>query len=165
MGKSKKIAQYALLVSLALILSYVESLIPSFAAVPGFRIGLANLVVITALYHFGYKEALIINIVRIILVLLLFGNTTAFFYSLAGAVFSFFIMAFLKKCGIFKIATVSICGAVSHNIGQILVAMVLTGTKSIAWYLAILWFTGIFSGAIIGFLGAIIVKRIEKIQK
>lgn len=160
MNKTKKITAYGVLTALALILSYVESQIPAFIAVPGVKIGLTNIVVVTALYVLGDKGAMTINLVRIIVVSLLFGTVMSFAFSLAGGMLSTVIMIVLKRFGKFGTVSVSAVGGVSHNVGQIIVAMVLLNTKAIFWYLPVLWVSGIVSGLVIGFIGALVVMRI-----
>ncbi len=161
MSKTKTLATLGLLVALALILSYVESLIPAFFAIPGMKLGLTNLVVLVALYLLGERSAVAINLVRILLVGLLFGNGVSIFYSISGGILSLLMMILLKKSNRFSIITVSICGGISHNIGQILAAMAILQTTALGWYLCILWFTGLAAGAIIGILGAIITQRLK----
>ena len=160
MNKTERIALYGVLTALALILSFVESQIPAFVAVPGMKVGLTNIVVIFALYAMDEKGALFINAVRIILVALLFGNAMSLAFSLAGGILSFIVMLLMKKSNRFGIIGVSIAGGVSHNIGQILVAMITMNTSAIAVYLPILWAAGIFSGALIGFTGGLVVKKV-----
>jgi heptaprenyl diphosphate synthase len=162
--KAKQIAQYGLLIAMAMILSYVEAQIPAFFAVPGMKLGLTNVVVLYALYCMGDKSALMINFIRIFLVSMLFGNGISIAYSIAGGLLSGLVMIILKKAGKFGIVTVSIAGGVAHNIGQILVAMYLLEVTAIAWYLLILWFTGIASGLLIGILGGELCKRLRKID-
>lgn len=164
MNKSKTIAQYGLLIALALILSYVEAQIPAFFAVPGMKLGLTNIAVLIALYCIGPKSSVVINLLRILLVSLSFGNSMSFAYSLAGGLLSGFVMILLKKTGKLNIITVSVVGGISHNIGQIVVAMILLDTTSIAWYLLILWFTGLASGAVIGVVGGDLCRRLKKIN-
>lgn len=158
----KKVARYGLLIAAALILSYIEAQIPAFFAVPGMKLGLTNLVVLLALYLMGSRSALAINFVRIFLVAVLFGNGMSLAYSAAGGLLSGLVMILLKRTGRFGVVTVSIAGGVAHNIGQILVAMALLKTSALAWYLLILWFTGIASGAVIGTLGGLLCRRLEK---
>jgi heptaprenyl diphosphate synthase len=147
MNRTKYVAQYGLLIALALIFSYVEAQIPAFFAV----------------YRMGEKSALTVNLLRILLVSLLFGNGMSLAYSVAGGLLSGLVMILLKKTGKFRIVTVSVAGGVSHNIGQILVAMALLETTSIVWYLLVLWFTGIASGLLIGVLGGELCRRLEKV--
>ncbi len=161
MDKTKKIATYGVMAALAMILSYVEMQLPAFVAIPGVKLGLTNIVVLVALYKMGYKSALFINIVRIIAVSLLFGTLMSFAFSFAGGMLSTLVMILLKKSDKFSTVGVSVAGGITHNIGQILAAMLLLNTKAIIWYLPVLWLSGILSGLLIGLIGAIIVKRIK----
>ena len=159
---TKKISIYGIMIALALILSYVEAQIPAFVAVPGMKLGLTNLVVVVTLYLLGSKSAMAINIVRIIIVSILFGNTLSFAFSIAGGMLSTLVMILLKKTNKFSTVGVSAAGGISHNIGQIIVAMFTLGTNAIAWYLMMLWISGVFSGTLIGVIGGIITTRIRE---
>lgn len=161
---TQRVATYGLLIALAMILSYVEAQIPAFFAVPGMKLGLTNIVVLFALYKIGYKSAFFINLLRILLVAILFGTGLSLAYSLAGGMLSTFVMILLKKTGKFHLVTVSVVGGVCHNIGQILVAIAILETTKIAWYLLVLWFSGLASGLVIGLIGAEIVKRVGMIH-
>ncbi len=160
-NKTKQIAKYGLLTALAMILGYVESLIPAFFAIPGMKLGLPNISVIIALYIIGVKGAFIINISRILLISFLFGNGISLLFSLSGGLLSLIIMIILKSTKKIGIIPVSICGAVSHNAGQIIVAMLLLETTSVAWYLAVLWFAGLAAGVVIGIISGEVIKRIN----
>jgi len=160
--KSKKTALYGLLVALAFILSYIETLIP-FPVMPGIKIGLANLVVITALYGMGSKEAFVLSLIRIILVGFTFGNLSTMLYSLAGGLLSWLVMVLSKKRKWFSMVGVSVLGGVSHNIGQIIVAILTVNNVYIITYLPILLITGVVTGAFIGLLAALILKRIKNL--
>ena len=162
---TRRIALYGLLVALALILSYVESLVPAFFAVPGMKLGLTNVVVLVALYTMDEKSAISINVLRILLVSFLFGNGVSFLYSLAGGVLSGLIMILLKKTGSFRMVTVSIAGGIAHNVGQILMAMAILETTALAYYLLILWFSGMASGIVIGIISAETAKRVRILTK
>lgn len=159
--KISRIAQYGLLIALALVMSYIEAQIPACFAIPGIKLGLTNIVVLYALYNMDYKSAIIINLLRILLVGFMFGNGWSILYSLAGGILSGLVMILLKRFTKLKIVTVSVAGGVAHNIGQILVAVILLETKAIAWYLLVLWFTGIAAGVIVGIIGAEIIKRVK----
>ncbi len=148
----RKTAYMGLLLSFALILSYVESLIPFFAGIPGMKLGLANLAVLLALYLFGGREALLLNFLRILLASLLFGNMSIFFYSMAGGIFSFFIMLFMKKTKKFSMAGVSMGGGVFHNIGQLLTAFCIVGTEGIFYYTPALLVMGVVTGGLNGII-------------
>lgn len=162
MKKTRRIALYGMLIALALVLSYAESQVPVFFAVPGMKLGLTNLVVLLALYLMDAKSAVLINIVRILLVSFTFGNGASFFYSLAGGLLSGAVMILLKRTGRFGMTGVSMAGGVSHNIGQILVAMLVLRTRALGWYLLALWFTGLASGFAVGLLGGWIGGRVKR---
>lgn len=158
---SRALTRYALLVALAMVLSWLESLVPLSLAVPGVKLGLANLVVIFALYKLGPRQAAIISLVRVLLVTFTFGNAFSFAYSLAGAALSLLVMLLLQRTGKFSMLGVSIAGGVCHNIGQILVAMAVLGTAELMWYLPALLAAGIAAGVCIGAVGALVTERIK----
>lgn len=157
-----KVTSYALLTTLALILSYVESQVPAFFAVPGMKLGLTNLVVMVALYRMGERDAVTVNLIRICLGALLFGNGFSLAYSLSGGLLSGFTMIALKRTGKFSIVGVSVAGGLAHNVGQILASMVLLGTWRIAAYLVVLWASGIAAGLVIGLLSGEITRRLPQ---
>ena len=159
--KSRQIARYALLVALAMVLSWLERLVPISTAAPGVKLGLANLVVIFALYRMRLRDAVMISLVRVLLVSMTFGNAYSFFYSLAGAVLSMAVMVILKRSGKFSVLGVSVAGGVCHNIGQILVAMTILETAGLIYYLPVLMISGTAAGICIGILGAVITERIK----
>lgn len=162
-NSSKLAARYGLLVALALILSYVEAQIPAFFTVPGMKLGLTNVVVLFALYSMGAGSAVGINLLRIVLVSILFGNGMSLAYSAAGGLLSGAVMILLKKTDRFSMTAVSVAGGVAHNVGQILAAVWLLGTRAVAWYLLVLWFTGLASGLVIGLLGGQVCRRMAPI--
>lgn len=163
MKKTKKIALLGLTVSLAMIMSYIEVLFPLSFAVPGIKMGLANIVIVFVLYRMSLKDACIVSLIRVFLVALLFGNTMSLAYSLAGAVLSLALMALLKKTEKFSVVGVSISGGVMHNAGQILMAVILMGTAQIAYYLPVLIITGTITGVGIGLVAALVIDRVKKI--
>ncbi len=158
----RKTADMGLLLAFALILSYVESLIPFYFGVPGVKLGLANLAVVLVLYRYGWKEALLLNIMRVFLSGFLFGNLFMVMYSLAGALSSFFFMYLLKRVKGFSIIGVSMAGGVFHNVGQILVAYFVTKTAGVAFYLPVLLVAGLVTGLLIGVLAKEVLKHIGK---
>lgn len=160
--ETRKIARMGLLTALALILSYVESLIPAFVAVPGVKMGLANIVVVFALYTLGPGEAAIISIIRVLLSSLLFGSILSLSYSAAGAVISLLSMIILMKTKIFGVTSVSVTGGVFHNLGQILVACLVLETDVLLYYLPVLILSGTITGAVIGIASSIVIKRLQK---
>ena len=161
MERTKKLALAALLTALALALSYLEALLPLSIAVPGVKLGLPNLVVIFALYRLRPRAAALISALRVALVSLLFGSVLSLAYSAAGAVLSFLVMLGLKKSGRFSCVGVSVAGAVSHNLAQILTAALLLETGRLAWYFPVLCLSGTVAGVCIGLVSALLVKRIE----
>ena len=160
--ETRKIARMGLLTALALILSYVESLIPAFVAVPGVKMGLANIVVVFALYTLGPGEAAIVSIIRVLLSSLLFGSILSLSYSAAGAVISLLSMIILMKTKIFGVTSVSVTGGVFHNLGQILVACLVLETDVLLYYLPVLILSGTITGAVIGLASSIVIKRLQK---
>lgn len=160
--ETRKIARMGLLTALALILSYVESLIPAFVAVPGVKMGLANIVVVFALYTLGPGEAAIVSIIRVLLSSLLFGSILSLSYSAAGAVISLLSMIILMKTKIFGVTSVSVTGGVFHNLGQILVACLVLETDVLLYYLPVLILCGTITGAVIGIASSIVIKRLQK---
>lgn len=158
---NRKIAYTGLLVALAFIFSYVEFLIPISIGIPGVKLGLANLVVIVAIYTIGTKNAFILSAIRILLVALTFGNLASLLYSFAGGILSFLVMVLARKTGLFSTTGVSLLGGVFHNIGQILIAMVMLETTRLIYYLPVLMVAGIVSGILIGILGAMITERVQ----
>lgn len=157
----KQVARYALLVALAMVLSWLESLIVFPGLLPGMKVGLTNLVVIFALYRMSLRDAAAISLVRVLLVSMTFGNAYSFAYSLAGAVLSLAVMAGLKKLGKFSILGVSIAGGVCHNMGQLLVAMAVLGTARLGWYLPWLMVSGVAAGTAVGAAAGLVADRVE----
>ena len=162
--KTRQITLLALCASVSLLLSYVEFLLPPiFTSVPGIKMGLPNVVIIWALYKLGGKQAAVISLVRLVIASFLFGNFSTFIYSLAGSVLSLAVMLLLKKLDFLSSVGVSVAGAIMHNLGQILVAMVLMRTSEIGYYMIVLAITGTISGIFIGICGSFLVKRFNKI--
>lgn len=162
MGRSaKKIAFLGLFTAITLVLAYVEVLLPPlFTAIPGIKLGLPNIAIIFILYRMGVKEAAAVSFVRIVAVSLLFGNPMTFAYSMAGGVLSLTAMALLRKIDLLSVVGVSVAGGVLHNVGQILMAMLLLDTAELGYYLIVLAVTGTISGIFVGLCGSFAVKRI-----
>ena len=161
----KKVALLGVFLALALICSYIESLIPFYFGVPGMKLGLTNIVVVLLLYFYGTKEALVVSFMRILLAGFMFGNAFSILYSLAGGLLSLFVMALLKKTKKFSSVGVSVAGGIFHNVGQIIVAMIVLETKALAYYLPILILSGLVAGILIGILSGILTKRLNPIIK
>lgn len=152
-------------VAVAMILSFVESQIPAFIAVPGVKVGLANLAVIFALFVFGVREAFAVSLVRAFLISLLFGNAVGWIYSVAGALLSLLVMLALRATGKFSVLGISVAGGVSHNVGQILAAMVVLRSEGVLYYLPPLLLSGTVAGAVIGVASALLIDRLGKYVK
>lgn len=158
------LALYAMLTSVALVASYIESLIPIPYPVYGMKIGLANIVIVWVLYSLEWKAAAVISVARVLLVGFLFGNLYSILFSLAGAGLSLVVMILLKKTKKFSIIGVSIAGGVCHNIGQIIVAMIVLENIRISFVLPFLIISGVISGITIGILGGLLFKKIKILQ-
>jgi heptaprenyl diphosphate synthase len=159
---SGKIALLGMCTAIAMVFAWVESQLPPLmAAVPGVKMGLPNIAIIFILYRFGWKEASAVSFVRIVAVSLLFGNPMTLAYSLAGGFLSLLGMTLLKKTDLLSCVGVSVAGGVLHNVGQILMAMLIMSTAGLGYYLIILTVTGIASGVFVGLCGSFAVKRIR----
>ena len=159
---TKRVAVLGLCTSLAMILAYVEVLLPPlFSAIPGIKLGLPNIVIIFVLYKFGVVDAATVSLIRVAAVSMLFGTPMTFAYSFAGALLSLAVMAILKKTNFLSTVGVSVAGGVFHNVGQILMAMLLLGTAELGYYLIVLAITGTVSGIFIGLCGGFAVKRVK----
>ena len=159
--KAQKTAYLSVSIALAMVLSFVESQIPPLVAVPGIKIGLANIAVVFVLYRFGSKEAVLVSLIRVILVSFMFGSVLSLAYSLSGAIVSPVTMIILKKTKLFSTSAVSIAGGVMHNIGQISAACILLKTDVIKYYLPVLIVSGIIAGVAVGIISTILINRIK----
>ena len=157
-------AYFGVFTALALIFSYVETLIPISFGIPGVKLGLANLVIVIALYKIRPGEALLLSVTRVALAGFIFGNYFSIIYSLAGGLLSLAVMAFLKKEGGFSVIGVSIAGGVSHNVGQLIVAMLVVETFSVIYYEPVLLAAGAITGFFIGILAEQMLRRLRNIQ-
>lgn len=158
--RTKTVAFCGVLTALAMIFSYIESLIPIPLPIYGIKLGVANIAIITILYAIGSKEALLVNVVRIALTAVLFGSLNSFLFSMAGGILSFAVMVCLKKVKLFSMVGVSVAGGVFHNVGQILMAVIVMGSYAIVYYLPVLIIAGIVTGIVIGLVSALVVKRV-----
>lgn len=154
----KRTVELGFLLAVALILSYVESLIPFGFGIPGIKLGLPNLIVVLLLYRDkalsgGAKEALLVNGLRIVLSGFLFGNLYAILYGLAGAACSFTVMVLARRCRYLSMVGVSVLGGVFHNVGQVMAAVFVVETFAVIYYLPALFVAGVVTGAVLGLLG------------
>ena len=165
MTKTKRLTVLALSVSLALVLSYLELLLPPLsAAVPGIKPGLANILIVFVLYRMGVRDAVCVSFLRLVLSALLFGSVLTLAYSAAGACLSLVGMALLRRLDRFSPVGVSVAGGVLHNAGQILVAACLMRTAEIGYYMIVLTVTGTVSGVLVGLAGALLLRYIKTVK-
>ena len=163
--KSKRVALIGVISSFAIILGYIEMLISFGFFIPGVKLGLANLAIVTVMYILENKAAFAVNIIRVIISGILFANLFSILFSLAGALLSFGVMIVLKKTDMFSVMGVSIAGGVSHNIGQIIIAALVIETYSVVYYIPVIIIAGIITGTIIGIVSGILIKYIKIIMK
>lgn len=159
-----RVAYFGVFTALALIFSYVETLIPFSFGVPGVKLGLANLIIVIALYKMRIVDAYLLSVVRVILAGFIFGNYFSIIYSLAGGLLSLTVMACLKKSGGFSVMGVSVAGGVAHNIGQLVVAMLVVETFSVIYYVPVLLVAGLVTGLVIGLVSSEMLRRLKNIQ-
>lgn len=165
MINTKKIVKLGLLLAVALILSYVESLIPFGFGIPGIKLGLANLAVLLCLYCLGTKEAVALNVMRILLAGFLFGNLYSILYSLAGGFSSYLVMWLAKRWDLLTINGVSVLGGISHNLGQILIAAFVVETAGVFYYIPYLLVAGVLTGWLIGLITKLMIPYFERALK
>lgn len=158
--KAITVALYGLLTALALVLSFVETLIPIPIPIPGVKLGLANLVTVVGLYLIGIPGTIAVTLVRIVLVGFSFGNPYSMVYGLSGSFLSLLVMAILKKTGRFSQISISVLGGIAHNIGQITFAAVIVQTSGVFYYLPFLIAAGCIAGTLIGIVGGLITGRL-----
>ena len=161
-NKTSYIGYGAILTALAMIFSYVEAILPFTIAIPGVKLGIANIVVVIALYKFGVKMALTINIIRIVISGFLFSGTFGILYSLAGGLLSFVAMLMIKRFKCFSIVGVSLTGGVFHNLGQLLTAAFLVSNLKMFVYFPVLLFSGLATGVINGIVAGLVLEKLKK---
>lgn len=166
MKSTRRLTLLALMVAQALILSIVESWLPvnALIPIPGVKLGLANIITLIVIIFFGYKDALLVVIIRCILTSAFGGGLIIFLFSITGGILSTLIMAFLYKkvSKYFSITGISIAGAIMHNIGQITIACLVMKTLSVLTYLPILLFSGIIMGCFIGLCSKFLAEALKK---
>lgn len=157
---SRQTAYLGLMLALAVLFGYVETLLPSFFPVPGIKIGLANLVITAVLYLFSFRAAAAVSVLRVLIIGFLFGSLFSILYGLSGALFSLLAMELLKKTGKFGIAGVSACGGVMHNTGQLIAAAIVLPGLPFLQYLPFLMLSGLFFGTVTGIADEQILRRL-----
>ena len=160
----RQITTMGMLVALAMVLGFVETLIPINLGIPGMKLGLANIVVVIALFLFDIKTAVVVSILRIILIAMTFGNMSMMFYSIAGASLSLLSMIAISKIKSFSLISVSIVGGIMHNVGQIICAAFVVRTNGVFTYLPVLMIAGLVSGALIGIVAGLISERLTHVK-
>lgn len=159
---TRQLVTLSALIAVAMILSYVESMIPAFVAVPGVKVGLSNIATVFALYALGWPYAICVSVVRVFLSALLFGNFVSLIYSLSGAALALLVMILLKKLDRFSSVGISVAGGVCHNAGQIIAACIVMETTAIAVYIIPLILSGTIAGVVIGIVAGNLVDRVKK---
>ena len=162
---TKKLTTLSILVSVAMILSYVESLVPPLVAVPGVKLGLSNIATVFALYTLGAPAAVTVSLLRVMLSSLLFGNFVSLIYSLSGAILALSFMVLLRRTAAFSSVGVSVVGGVAHNAGQIIAACIVMENAAISLYLPPLILSGTVAGVAIGIASGVLIKKTEKFLK
>lgn len=148
---TRRISNIAMLLSVSVVLGLIESFIPFFNAIPGIKLGLANIVVVYTLYRYCFKDAVYISILRVFLIGILRTGLFSinFFFSLSGAILSVVGMYLVKNTKI-SVVGVSVVGAVLHSIGQIIIAIIFLNNINIIYYLPVLLISSIITGIIVG---------------
>lgn len=159
---SKRIATSGILATLALIFSYIEAILPFNFGIPGIKLGLANLVVIIALYNLGARYALSVNVIRVLIAGLLFSGLYGMLFSLAGCATSYIVMVLLHRSNRFSIIGVSMGGGAAHTTGQLIIAMFMVSNIRLSYYFPILLISGTISGIIVGIGSYILISRLPK---
>lgn len=160
----KQVTVTGALAAVAMVLAYVELLLPPiYAPLPAIKCGLANIAVLFTLYKCGKLSAALVSAVKVLLTALLFGTFTSLAYSACGAILSLAVMIPLKRWNKFSPIGVSVAGAVAHNTGQIIAAVIITSTPAVALYFPVLLFTGAVAGIIVGLSGGALIMCVKKI--
>lgn len=156
---TKKIARLSVYLSLALALSWVEHLLPLPIPLPGVKLGLTNVVTLFLLYRYGFRDALIVAAMRVLLAGMLFGGPTSILYALPGALLALFAMAAVKRARLFTPVGASIAGGVFHNLAQLTVAAWVVKTVGITYYLPVLIASGALTGLVVGVFASAVYER------
>jgi heptaprenyl diphosphate synthase len=163
LNKTKRIVILSLMVAQALVLSLIESWIPLPSPVPGVKLGLANIITVTVIIFYGFKDALSVVLVRCILSSIFGGGFTGFFFSMAGGILSTIVMYVLySRCSkVFSIIGISIAGAVAHNIGQTIIASFVMKDVAIFMILPVLLISGVVMGFFVGLCSSFLERTLR----
>ncbi len=159
---SRRIAYCGLFAALAILMGYVELLIPMPILIPGVKLGLANVIIVIMLYFMDAKSAFFVSLIRVLLSGLLFAGFAGLLYSLSGAMLSFAVMLLLKRTERFSIVGVSVAGGIFHNVGQIVVAALVVENVRMAYYLPFLLVSGVVTGIVIGIVAQMALKYLKR---
>lgn len=160
----KQAVHFGVFTALALLFSYIETLIPFHVGIPGVKLGLANLIVVIALYKTNARQAFLLSVTRIVLSGFLFGNLFSIVYSLAGGLLSLLVMVLVKRNGKCSVMGVSVSGGVFHNVGQLLMAMLVTESLNLFYYVPVLMISGLVTGILMGVISNGMLKRMRGIR-
>lgn len=161
--KTREITELGLILATAFVLSYLEACIPVLVAVPGVKLGLANIATMFVLYRYHTPKAFVFMVVRVLLTSVLFSGMNTFFFGFTGGCISIFFMAFAIRIQKFSTLGVSIMGAIGHNIGQIFVAWVIMDNAHIIYYLPVLILSGLVSGFFVGYISYLLLKKFQSV--
>lgn len=159
-----KATYFGLFTALALIFSYVETFIPFHIGIPGVKLGLANLIIVIALYKMDIRQVYLLAVARVVLAGFMFGNLFSIIYSLAGGLLSLTAMQLLKRKEGFSVVGISVAGGVMHNVGQLIIAMLVVESLNLMYYVPILLIAGLVTGIIIGIVSGEMLKRLRSIH-
>lgn len=157
---TKRLSVLGLLTAAALVLGYIEHIIPPFSALPGVKPGLANIVILFALYRLSARDAWLLMAAKVLLGGLMFAGLIGMMYGLAGGVLSLSAMLLIKKIPGVSSVGVSVAGAAFHNAGQLMLAALITNTPSLAGYLPVLLISAVITGLITGFISSLMISRV-----
>lgn len=159
--KTRRLTLLGMLIAISILLSYIEAMFPPLMAIPGVKLGLANIPIMFGIYKMRLLDVFLISFVRILIISLTFRNMLAFLFSLSGALLSILVMLLLKRSKLLSVTGVSIAGGVAHNIGQILIAVILLETSGLLYYLPFLIIAGIIAGSFVGLLCGVLINRVD----
>lgn len=161
--QTRRLTQLALLTAVALIIFMIEAQIPPLVAIPGVKLGLANIITLVTLYSFGRRDALLVLLVRIFLGSMFSGQMLTLLFSLSGGLLCYAVCALLyRHMPLRRLWLLSMIGAVCHNIGQLAAAAFVLGTVDVFWYLPVLLLSGLLSGCFTGLVAAAVLTRLDK---
>ena len=161
----KKIVLIGILSSLAIVLGYIEQMIPLPVSFPGVKLGLSNICVILALYVSGSKSAFMVSLIKSFVCGILFWGAGGMIYGVSGAILSFIIMSVIKRYELLGVVGVSVAGAVFHNIGQLIALFIMSGSFSFIYYLSVLGIAAVITGTVTGIISTVILGRIGRFYK